>query len=1036
MSAGYEKSRAQELLQHASAIRGLARRLVGDAEADDLVQDTWVAALVNVPTVDRPLRPWLGTVLRNFARRSLRRSAVRPATEASASGSLPADDPAEVCEGIEAAQLLTEEVGRLAEPYRSAVYLHYYQGVALVDVARRFGVPPATVRSHLRRGIDRLRQRLDGRFGQERGTWCALLVPLIRSKAAVAKAVAAPAIATTGFLTMNASLKIGAALAAAMLAYVGLTMGGVLPDPLSPADEADTRVEAALLPTARGPEPEVEELAAVAAPEQERQAIEASRSAAPEAPAMNAGLSAVQAVITNASGAGLAGAELRAVGRDEQATSVGGGVVRLELELDGKDGSVLIEAAADGFASYSERVQVSRGETVDLGTLALDPGGVIHGTVVDEQGRLIEGARITVAQPGESLIDMESQRYTRAERGALAAASVPPCAFTGPEGTFTLSGLKQGHVRLWAESKGTIPDYSQPIEVSARAVEPEVQLVLETITRHNSIAGVVVDPEGSPVPYAELRYLHSSSALHTSFRTSKQAEADGTFRFVVGEGSVLSITADDPEKRYGPASARNLQPGADDLVLRLLGGTENRLVALGENGEQLERFRFSILTADEHEETLQDGESEHGSARFRLPEQEYRVWVTAPLHQVAIVGPLAPGATPASLEVQLEAVPGIRGRVLANGEPVTGAKVRLHRLVPEDTRWEHRGYRCWLIPGPVSETASGDGGAFVLTARRADDYVVHVERSGFALAEWGPFTLGADLSHEVLEIELGPGGAIAGRVTLPNGEDPTGTLVAIHRGDGFPQTTRVESNGTYRFERLTPGAWYVGVRSQGDPEYMNRTSPATNAYDAEVTWNCDVVAGRATIHDLHVPDPREFVLAGRIRFEGVSGATISATLVPKGGDFFQGGTEHVTPDSEGRFELGTGEEGDYRLVLHHAADLVDWLILDDVHLGPGPEPWELEIETGSVEITGIDPAAFDQDLPPFGVRWRGPGGVLLLCVFAPSQDAFTLDALPVGLLDLVRPDMARILEPIQWDSGREFRVVRGETVRVEGLQGE
>jgi DNA-directed RNA polymerase specialized sigma24 family protein len=64
---------ADWLLQHASWIRRLAQSLVSDrALAEDLVQDTWVAALTYRPTTGRSMRPWLSTVLRNLARKAVR----------------------------------------------------------------------------------------------------------------------------------------------------------------------------------------------------------------------------------------------------------------------------------------------------------------------------------------------------------------------------------------------------------------------------------------------------------------------------------------------------------------------------------------------------------------------------------------------------------------------------------------------------------------------------------------------------------------------------------------------------------------------------------------------------------------------------------------------------------------------------------------------------------------------------------------------------------------------------------------------------
>src|SRR5262249_58694164 len=68
----------EELLGHAAWLRRLALSLVGPAGgADDLVQDTWLAALRRPPARPGPLRPWLAEVLRNLVRMRRRASAVR-----------------------------------------------------------------------------------------------------------------------------------------------------------------------------------------------------------------------------------------------------------------------------------------------------------------------------------------------------------------------------------------------------------------------------------------------------------------------------------------------------------------------------------------------------------------------------------------------------------------------------------------------------------------------------------------------------------------------------------------------------------------------------------------------------------------------------------------------------------------------------------------------------------------------------------------------------------------------------------------------
>ena len=70
------------LLAEAPWLARLARSLTGDgAEADDLVQDTYAAALRSPPDTERPLRPWLRRVAVNLARMRHRGRTRRAANE-------------------------------------------------------------------------------------------------------------------------------------------------------------------------------------------------------------------------------------------------------------------------------------------------------------------------------------------------------------------------------------------------------------------------------------------------------------------------------------------------------------------------------------------------------------------------------------------------------------------------------------------------------------------------------------------------------------------------------------------------------------------------------------------------------------------------------------------------------------------------------------------------------------------------------------------------------------------------------------------
>ncbi len=169
---------AHELLAHAGWIRALARRLVGDGPAaDDLVQETWLAALKRPPANDRPLRPWLARVARNFARQGARRSQGRPPHEVLDEERASDCTPADLVLRGELQAKLVQHVLALREPLRATVLLRFYEGLESDAIARIQHIERATVRSRLKRAIDELRTRLDADHGGDRRTWVHALTP-------------------------------------------------------------------------------------------------------------------------------------------------------------------------------------------------------------------------------------------------------------------------------------------------------------------------------------------------------------------------------------------------------------------------------------------------------------------------------------------------------------------------------------------------------------------------------------------------------------------------------------------------------------------------------------------------------------------------------------------------------------------------------------------------------------------------------------------------------------------------------------------
>ena len=115
---------ADELLAHTEWLTRLARALVGDSAAGDVVQDTYEVALARPPKREVPLRPWLGGVARNVARMATRGRVRRERREQHA---VPTHDEVPSPEQLVARVEMQQKVGRLVlelhEPLRSTLLL-------------------------------------------------------------------------------------------------------------------------------------------------------------------------------------------------------------------------------------------------------------------------------------------------------------------------------------------------------------------------------------------------------------------------------------------------------------------------------------------------------------------------------------------------------------------------------------------------------------------------------------------------------------------------------------------------------------------------------------------------------------------------------------------------------------------------------------------------------------------------------------------------------------------------------------------------
>ncbi|QDU65232.1 sigma-70 family RNA polymerase sigma factor [Engelhardtia mirabilis] len=800
-----------ELLAHAGWLHGLARRLAGEAGADDLVQEVWLKATRRPPQNLESPRGWLQSALRSVHLRRLDRASARHLREREVApdGELPSS--AELAGRAEAQRLLVEAVLALDDPNRRALLLHFFEGHSAAEIARRDGEPASTVRNRIARGLEQLRERLDRRPGG-RESWLSGMV-LLATPERGAASVAAVSLATIESLAVWKFAV--AAVSVGLLVWFG--RGLVLQGAVAPSDEGLVTAEVDGAASSERPGHTVSEPRA--ASEDQRLALvnmPVEPSAAPLGPVPTGG-PAVSGRVLDPAGQPVVGAEVfegslsevslslrrPETPRRARAVTDAEGRYRLEFEIPS---TVILSARSAGFAASPERpVELVAGERIEGIDHTLRVGATVTGVAYGIDGQPVAGRSVQVSSPdlGE-FRELVTDALGRFELHALIPGPWRAATFPGDD-ELIAAGEPTGGL-------GGMAFLHQAVFVLADGGSEHLELGL-------------VDGDS---PRVHGRLLHDGEPISGLMQWYPAARPTQVNVVRADDGGAFSIEL--PEAGAWVAHANvmglasrgqrfgfDLAPGAvEEIVLDLRGATlAGRVV--DDAGAPVEDARVelrSVAGAPHQPAPTLGGDSVHTGADGR-----FTFHLLAPGSYVAVVHGSAPDGTglpQAGTVSDAATVQGPAAVDLGDLAVVGGATVELHALdalgrpASGASLFVHDAEGRPLNPCTVTRTSS-DGSAVAPVLPLGPLWVTAVRNDGVSAA-----TVVEVGSDDRVELTLGPDRWL--EVALEDGTvDATRTHIAItdDRGLQWGGLVDIRSHFAAKPEREHPERPLFGPLPQG-----------------------------------------------------------------------------------------------------------------------------------------------------------------------------------------------------------------------------
>lgn len=396
---------------------------------------------------------------------------------------------------------------------------------------------------------------------------------------------------------------------------------------------------------------------------------------------------------------------------------------RFELALPAAAIGVPIElwALRDGDADTRTRhAGIASGEWRELGDVRLGLALPIEGRVVDEAGRPIAAATITVwpadAEPGSA--PPEAERSIRSDGdGRFRVTHLG-------KGMFGIAAEAPGHARCEREHQHVFDD--QPNEI------------LLTLLPGGALDGVVVDRAGAPI--AGARVTGEAADPANPARPCARTDADGRFTLAGLDRGGWQVRASAPA--HQTATLPHVAAGMRGVRLVLAPRASVRLRVTGADGQPLRRYDVTARPPRQQPDAalralppMAIGPDDVVDGACVLPGFDDGPWqleVRAPLHAPAFSEPFTAQADAiVDVAVALRAGGGIAGMVLdAAGRPISGAAVQTQPdgFGDGELGAVFRGLQVWEVTG--ADGATDAAGRFALRHLAPGAYQLRVTAAG------------------------------------------------------------------------------------------------------------------------------------------------------------------------------------------------------------------------------------------------------------------------------------------------------------------